>query len=164
MSDGRAIREDTVRSKTTIAEVIRHLWPYFMKQKASFFATLVAVLSVAAAGRLAVTVFGRAIDDGILKNDAKVILVAALAYLVLEIGRTCMGFVHSYLFAKVGNRILHEIRDRLVHHVQGLPTEFFDKNPSGRIVTRITNDVVSLGELFTQGLITVFARDRKSVV
>jgi len=157
MSDGRAIREDTVRSKTTIAEVIRHLWPYFMKQKASFFATLVAVLSVAAAGRLAVTVFGRAIDDGILKNDAKVILVAALAYLVLEIGRTCMGFVHSYLFAKVGNRILHEIRDRLVHHVQGLPTEFFDKNPSGRIVTRITNDVVSLGELFTQGLITVFA-------
>lgn len=157
MSDGRAIREDKVRSKTTITEVVRHLWPYFMKQKASFFATLAAVFGVAAAGRLAVTVFGRAIDDGILKNDMKVILVAALAYFALETGRTCMGFLNSYLFAKVGNRILHEIRDRLVSHVQGLPTEFFDKNPSGRIVTRITNDVVSLGELFTQGLITVFA-------
>jgi ATP-binding cassette subfamily B multidrug efflux pump len=150
-------REDNVRVKTTLREVLQRLWPFFMRQRVLFFSILAAVFAVAASARLAVNIFGRAIDDGILKNDRNVIIWATSAYFLLEVGRNVMTFLQSYFFSRLGNRILFELRSDLVQHTQSLPTSFFDRNPTGRIVTRLTNDVVSLGELFTQGLISVFA-------
>lgn len=153
----RDYREDSVREKTTLLEVFMKLWPLFMRQKGLFYSILIAVLAVAASARLAVNVFGRAIDEGVLRNDRDFVVAAALAYFLLEAGRSVMTFFHSYFFAKMGNRILFELRGDLVRHAQSLPVSFFDKNPTGRIVTRLTNDVVSLGEFFTQGLISIFA-------
>jgi ATP-binding cassette subfamily B protein len=52
--------------------------------------------------------------------------------------------------------VLFEIRERLMTHVQHLPVQYFEKNPSGRTVTRVTNDVYALGELFSQGFASIF--------
>ena len=150
-------RADVVRSGTTLWELIKHLWPYFMRQRFLFFASTFIVFVVAASGRLTVTLFGYAIDHGILKNDMHVIQFAALAYLGLTLSRCVFTFLQNYLFSKMGNRILYEVRENLIAHVQGLPLSYFDRNPSGRVVTRITTDVVSLGEFFTEGLVSIFA-------
>lgn len=150
-------REDRVRSRTTVFELLARLWPHFMKQKLLFACTVVAVLAVALSGRLAVTVFGYAIDNGILRNDMNVIAVAAAIYLVLQLSGCFLNFLEGYLFAKIGNRILFDIRDEVIRHVQSLPVTYFDKNPTGRIVTRVTNDIVTMGDLFNQGLIHVFS-------
>jgi ATP-binding cassette, subfamily B, multidrug efflux pump len=157
MSENNLVSEDNVRSQTTLWDLVKHFWPHFMRQKVLFFTTLVAVFSVAAAERLAVFFFGYAIDNGLLKKDRNVIVTVAIAYFALEAGRCFMTFLHGFLFAKMGNRILFDIRERLIHHTQSLPISYFEKNPSGRIMTRLTSDVVSLGELFTQGLISIFA-------
>ena len=53
---------------------------------------------------------------------------------------------------KLGNITLYEIRQKLIFHVQKLPLKYFDANPSGRTVTRVTNDVLALGEIFSQGI------------
>lgn len=153
MSESTGYSEDTVKVKINLSGLLRHLWPYFMRQKFLFWLVLAAVAGLAVTGRLIPTVFGYAIDEGILKNQPEVLLGMAFIYISLEILKAFMMFAHSYLFAKVGNRVLYEIRDELVSHTQGLPIPFFDKNPTGRIVTRVTNDVVALGELFTQGII-----------
>lgn len=145
--------EDQVKVSASVFGMIRRLWPYLMRRPWLFFATVLAVVSVAAAARLSVTLFGYAIDYGIAKNDRTVILWIAGAYFVLEVSRSFLTFLHGYLFAKIGNRILYEIRHELIAHVQRLPIRFFDLNPTGRIVTRVTSDVVSLGEVFTKGLI-----------
>jgi ATP-binding cassette subfamily B multidrug efflux pump len=157
LNDRNAYREDHVNVKTNVFGMVRRLWPHFMRHKVLFFASMAAVLAVAAAGRLSVTLFGYAIDQGILNHDRSVIVWVAIAYFTLEAGRCFMTFLQTYLFEKVGNRILFEIRDQVIRHVQRLPIAFFDKNPTGRIVTRVTNDVISLGEVFTEGLISVFA-------
>ena len=157
VSHSKNEREDLVRTGTTIRELLLHLWPYFMRQRAKFYFSLVVVLAVAASGRLTVTLFGYAIDHGILKQDSHVVVMCAAAFLALAVARCYLTFLQSFLFSKIGNRVLFEIRENLVQHVQSLPLSYFDKNPSGRIVTRITNDVVSLGELFTEGLINIFA-------
>lgn len=149
--------EDSVRAKTTIREVFVRLWPHFMRQKAMFFGTMLAVLGVAVLSRLTIMVLGRTIDEGILKADRDWIVMAVLLYFVLEVTVMVMEFLHTYLFARLGNRVLFDLRAELVQHVQSLPISYFDKHPSGRIVTRLTNDVVSMGEMFTQGLISVFA-------
>lgn len=150
-------REDSVRVGTTIVEIMKRLWPYFMRRKLAFFTSIGAVFLAAAAARYAVVVFGYAIDRGVLQNDRGVVLMAVLAYLFLQVGGTFMEYLQMLVFGRLGNRILFDLRAELVRHVQDLPISYFDKNPTGRIVTRLTNDVVSLGEVFTQGLISVFA-------
>ncbi|RYZ70680.1 MAG: ABC transporter ATP-binding protein, partial [Proteobacteria bacterium] len=150
-------REDKVRVGTSIREIMIRLWPYFMRRKLAFFGSIAAVFVGAGAARLAVVVFGLAIDKGILKNDRDVVAMAAIAYLLLQVGGTFVEYIEQVIFGRLGNRILFDLRSELVRHVQDLPISYFDKNPSGRIVTRLTNDVVSLGEVFTQGLIQVFA-------
>ncbi len=153
MSESSGYSEDSVKVKIDPRELLRKLWPYFMRQKPLFALTLAAVAGLAVTGRLIPTVFGHAVDEGVLKNRTDTLLGMAAAYLGLEILKAFMMFAHSYLFAKVGNRVLYEIRDELISHTQSLPVPFFDKNPTGRVVTRVTNDVVALGELFTQGII-----------
>ncbi|HVK61539.1 MAG TPA: ABC transporter ATP-binding protein [Bdellovibrionales bacterium] len=150
-------RGETIRSKTTMKDVVIRTWPYMKKQKLLLVGTMLAVVAFAAAGRLSITVFGIAIDSGILKQDYGVVKAAALGYFLLSAGGAFMDFLHSYMFAKLGNRVLYDLRSNLVAHVENLPLSYFDRNPSGRIVTRLTNDVVAMGEIFTQGIITVFS-------
>lgn len=151
------LREDKVRSGTSIREVLVRLWPYFMRRKLAFFSSIAAVAVGAIAGRLAVFVFGKVIDSGVSLSDRNMILLATLGYAILLVTSALMDYVQAYVFATLGNAVLFELRSNLVSHVQHLPISFFDKTPSGRIVTRLTNDVVALGEVFTQGLISVFA-------
>ena len=148
--------KDEVKRTTSVWELLRRLWPMFMNHKLLFFSTLVAVTTVAIASRLSVTVFGYAIDHGLLTKNREAIVHAAMLYLILEATRCGMQYLHAFLFAKLGNRLLYEIRDRLIRHVQSLPISYFEKNPTGRIVTRLTSDVISMGELFTEGLISFF--------
>lgn len=154
---GNGVAEDSVRAKTTIREVFARLWPHFMRQKMMFFGTMAAVFTVAVVSRLTIMVFGFAVDQGILKGDRQMIIYAIIAYFLLDVGTMVLEFLHTYLFARLGNRVLYDLRSELVEHVQSLPISYFDKHPSGRIVTRLTNDVVAMGEMFTQGLISVFA-------
>lgn len=149
--------EDKVRVGTSVLEILIRLWPYFMRRKFAFFLSIAAVFCGAAAARLAVVVFGYAIDHGVLQKNRDVVVLAALGYFVLLVGVAIMDYVQGYVFARVGNAVLFELRSELIRHVQDLPVSFFDRTPSGRVVTRLTNDVVSLGEVFTQGLINVFA-------
>jgi ATP-binding cassette subfamily B multidrug efflux pump len=150
-------RADNVRIGTSLWEILVRLWPYFMRRKFAFFGSILAVATGAAAARCAVLVFGYVIDTGIQKNERGIILYAAIAYFLLLTTNALMDYIQGYVFGTLGNGVLFEMRSELVRHVQDLPISYFDRTPSGRIVTRLTNDVVALGEVFTQGLINVFA-------
>ncbi len=144
-------------ARTGVFGMIMRLWPHFMQHKLRFFGTLAVVFAVAIAGRLAVTLFGYAIDFGLRQKNMELIFWIGTGYLFLEGARCFLTFVHDYFFAKLGNHILFDIRSELIRHVESLPLTFFEKNPTGRIVTRVTSDVTGLGEVFTQGLISMFA-------
>ncbi len=149
--------EDLVKTKTTLGDLTKFLWPYFWKQKTRLVLTAACVLALTITGRLLPQLFGQAIDQGLINKDQSALIRISAYYLLIEIVRLTTTFFQSYLFAKMGNRILYQLRERLVQHTLHLPLSFFDKNPSGRVVTRLTSDIVSLGELFTQGIITLFS-------
>jgi ATP-binding cassette subfamily B protein len=56
---------------------------------------------------------------------------------------------------EVGQRVIKDMRQQLFAHIQNLPVAFFDRNPVGRLVTRVTNDVETLNELYTSGVVTL---------
>lgn len=137
--------------------LLRELKPYFRGDWGSTFSVIGLVLIHAIIGRAVVSVLGKAIDLGVIGKDMEMLLKLAALYFVLEILQMSMQVGITTWFAKVGNRVLFRLRDHLVNHVQKLPVAYFDRVASGRIVTRLTSDTVSLTELFHQGLLSVFS-------
>lgn len=76
-----------------------------------------------------------------------------LAFLLVSFG---LGYAQYYLLEMVGQKIMHDIRLELFQRMQAQAVRFFDRNPVGRLVTRVTNDVENLNEMFKSVIITVF--------
>lgn len=152
------MHEDAIKTKITYPLLFKRLWPYARKEKKLLFFALFAVAGGATVARFIPTLIGYAIDHGVKGRDYSVFTKVAYTYLILEILRSCFSFANAYLFQLFGNRMLFHLREDLMNHVQRLPLQFFNKTPTGRIVTRLTNDVMSLGELFSEGVISVFTQ------
>ncbi len=76
-----------------------------------------------------------------------------LAALVISFG---LEFVQTYLMQWTGQKIMFDLRREIFRHIQLQDVGFFDKNPVGRLVTRVTSDVDALNEMFTSGVLAIF--------
>lgn len=96
-----------------------------------------------------------AIDDHILRADwpglTRVVALLAASLLVLY----ALRVVEAYLMYLSGQRVIHDLRAALFSHLLRLEAAFFDRNPVGRLMTRVLNDVEAVGEAFTSGLFAV---------
>ena len=88
-------------------------------------------------------------DEGLLVTLATVFLLALLVEFIFE-------YAGSILAAFIGQRVMYDLRVQIFTHLQRLSIPYFDKNPVGRLMTRVTSDVETLNELFSSGLVTVF--------
>jgi ATP-binding cassette subfamily B protein len=76
--------------------------------------------------------------------------VAALAVSFL------LEFLQTYLMQWIGQKVMFDMRAQIFRHLQRMHVGFFDKNPVGRLVTRVTSDVDALNEMFTSGVVSIF--------
>jgi len=67
-----------------------------------------------------------------------------------------LNFVQVYTMEMAGQKMMHDLRMKVFSHLQNLPISFFDRNPVGRLVTRLTNDIQNVHEMFTSVLINLF--------
>jgi ATP-binding cassette subfamily B multidrug efflux pump len=79
----------------------------------------------------------------------------SFVYLLALIGAMLCDFGEQYLMQWVGQKAMFDLRRQLMDHLQRLDVAFFDRNPVGRLVTRITTDVDALNELFSSGLLMI---------
>lgn len=91
----------------------------------------------------------------IRKSDAKGVLNKTMLMLFLSTLVFLLGYIQVYLISKTGQKIIFDIRQKLFRHVEDLSLSFFDSNPVGRLVTRITNDVETLNEMYTGVLLNL---------
>ncbi len=98
-----------------------------------------------------------AIDDHIIPRVPEGLGVIALFMVFGLIGEFVFGYFEEYRMQMIGQHVMHDLRQMLFSHLQRLDVQFFDKNPVGRLMTRVMGDVQVLNELFASGVITVFA-------
>jgi ATP-binding cassette subfamily B multidrug efflux pump len=67
-----------------------------------------------------------------------------------------LEFVQTYLMQWTGQKVMFDLRRQIFRHLQYMHVAFFDKNPVGRLVTRVTTDVDALNEMFTAGVVSIF--------
>ncbi len=97
-----------------------------------------------------------AIDD--VSPDRNTSLLAALAgaYLATVVGSFFLLYAQTVLTTWLGQRVMYDLRTEIFRKLQRLDLRFYDKNPVGRLMTRITSDVETLNELFSSGVVAVF--------
>ena len=90
------------------------------------------------------------------KSDIRGLGIVAAIFLTLVILNFIFNFIQKMIMEVAGHRIMHDLRMVLFNHIQGLSMAFFTRNPVGRLVTRATNDVQNMHELFTSAISMIF--------
>ncbi|MCB1036505.1 MAG: ABC transporter ATP-binding protein, partial [Acidobacteria bacterium] len=81
------------------------------------------------------------------------LLAASGAYLLSLVASFAVLYLQSYLMELIGQYVMYDLRQEVFAKLQRLDVSYFDRNPIGRLVTRVTTDVAALNELFTAGLV-----------
>ncbi|MBU6374465.1 MAG: ABC transporter ATP-binding protein/permease [Bdellovibrionales bacterium] len=99
--------------------------------------------------------FGYAIDDAIIPKNESRLFQLTLIYFGVQVLRVLTTIGQGYFFTLLGQRVMQELRQSLLTHLQRLPVSLYDRTPAGRLVTRVTNDIGSLAEMFSAGFATI---------
>ena len=91
------------------------------------------------------------------KDDASGLLKMTILLIILMLSSFFFNYAQILLLSWTGQKIIFDIRQKVFKHVESLSLSFFDKNPVGRLVTRVTNDVETLNEMYTSVLISLIS-------
>jgi ATP-binding cassette, subfamily B, multidrug efflux pump len=93
------------------------------------------------------------IDDAIPRGDTRLVVTSAALFAATLVVQFVLTFGETMLTSLLGQRVMRDLRVEIFTHLQRLSISFFDRNPVGRLVTRVTSDVEALNELFTAGVV-----------
>jgi ATP-binding cassette subfamily B protein len=131
--------------------LIQYLKPYELQVLAAML--LIGVASLMQVSSPYLTKIG--IDNYIIHKDQAGLNRIVLIYLGIVAFGFFLGYIQTYIMQLTGQKIMVDLRLQIFSHLQNLPLAFFDKNPVGRLMTRVTTDVDVLNELFTAGVVTL---------
>jgi ATP-binding cassette subfamily B protein len=100
-----------------------------------------------------------ALDVAIPRMDSGLLGLLAGLYLATLVFELVAEYAGALLTAFVGQRVMYDLRMEIFGHLQRLSVTYFDRNPVGRLMTRVTSDVETLNELFTSGVETIYGDD-----
>jgi ATP-binding cassette, subfamily B, multidrug efflux pump len=156
VSEAARYHEEEVLGKAYDARLIRRLLRYLRPYRWRVMVAVVTLLAAAALELIGPLLFAYALDHAIPQGDARLLAILGGAYLGSLGLSFVLGYVQTVLTAWIGQRVMYDLRVELFTHLQRLSLRFFDRNPVGRLMTRVTNDVEALNEMFTTGVVTIF--------
>jgi ATP-binding cassette subfamily B multidrug efflux pump len=165
-----AIHEEEVLGKAYDSRLMKRLLAYLRPYRLQVTVALIAIVLKAAADVLGPYLTKVAIDkylasrteahsllDRYLSNQPMVgIAEIAAMYLGLLLLSFLFEFTQTYIMQWTGQKVMFDLRAQIFRHLQRLHVAFYDRNPVGRLVTRVTSDVDALNEMFTAGVVSIF--------
>lgn len=147
--------DDAPAHKRPDRRLMRRLWGYIDRYRRMVFVTLLLSLLSGALRVAQPPLTRRIIDVEIARGNVRgVMLMSALLGLFI-LSAAGIEMLYGYLTEVVGQRTMHDLRKDLFGHLLGLDVVFFDRNPVGRLITRLTSDIGTLQDLFSTGVVTV---------
>lgn len=158
MPDGKhEMTEDDVLGKAYDAHLMKRLLKYLKPYQKWIFLAIILTIGVALTSTVRPYLTKIAIDNYIDKKDPIGLRNIILLFLGALIFQGILQYIMTYLTQWIGQKTIYDLRMELFGHLQRLSMSFFDKNPVGRLVTRLTNDIEVLNEMFSSGIVMVFA-------
>ena len=151
------MHEEEILGKAYDARLMRRLLKYLRAYK--WYVGLGILLSIAVSAMEAIRPYFTkiAVDRDIANHDSHGLLMTTLLFLGVMIIRGFIQYFNTYLTQWIGQRTIFDLRMEVFEHLQRLGVRFFDRNPIGRLITRVTNDIEVLNEMFSSGIVMVFS-------
>jgi ATP-binding cassette subfamily B multidrug efflux pump len=154
MTTPATLHEEDALARTYDARLMRRLLVYIRPYMPLVIAAL-GLLSIEGVLQLAGPILTqRVIDKAIPARDSAAIMTATVLYAVTLIAQFLCSYGETWLTSLLGQRVMRDLRMQIFAHMQRLSIAFFDRNPAGRLITRVTSDVETLNELFTSGVVS----------
>ena len=145
-----SVLEQTIKPGTT-GRILRFARPY-----ASMLGLFLVVVGLdAGIGVVNPLLYRELINNGILRGNARIVIMLALFAALLYVIDAGLGLVQSYLAATIGSRIVLSMRTKLFDHIQQMPLAFFMRTQTGALVSRLNGDVAGAQSAFTDVLSSV---------
>lgn len=148
-------REEDKLGKGYDSALMRRLLTYLSPYKMYVALALVLLLISAAFTLAGPYLLKIAIDDYITYSDYEGLHGIVLLYLAFMILQFFTDGSQAYIMEWIGQHAMFDLRRGLFAHVQSMHLQYFDKNPTGRLLTRVTTDVNALNELFASGVVEI---------
>ncbi|MEE3181082.1 MAG: ABC transporter ATP-binding protein [Planctomycetota bacterium] len=166
-NQGHSFQEDFKVGKAFDRGLMGRLLRYALPHKHLIILALLLLFTVTLGSLVGPFIIQRAIDgplkDSILGSspDAgsafREILVLLSVFLGVSLLLLVLRFAQSLVMAHIGQRVVFDLRQQIYTHLLKMPLSFYDRNPVGRLVTRITSDIEALNELFASGIVGFLA-------
>jgi ATP-binding cassette subfamily B multidrug efflux pump len=151
------MHEEEILGKAYDGRLMKRLLKYLKPYQ--WYVVLGVFLSIIVSGLEAIRPWFTkyAVDVNIAQHDSKGLLITVAAFLGVMIFRGFVQYASAYLTQWIGQMTIFDLRMQVFTHLQRLGVQFFDRNPIGRLITRVTNDIEVLNEMFSSGIVMVFS-------
>ncbi len=151
-----SVHDEDVLGKAYDARLMRRLLAYLRPHWRQVAVALAAIIAGAAAQLAQPYLVMVAIDRYIGVRRLEGLDRLAAAYLAVLVTAFALEYVQTWTMQLTGQRIMFDLRMDIYRHLQRLDLRYYDRNPVGRLMTRVTSDVDVLNDLFTSGVVTIF--------
>jgi ATP-binding cassette subfamily B protein len=149
-----SIHEEEVLGKAYDARLMRRLLGFLQPYKLYVGLALAAIIAASVLQLAQPYLLKIVIDDHIAPGQFAGMGRLALLFLAVLIGSFVCDYIQTYMLQMTGQRIMFDLRMRIFEHLQRIDLAFYDRNPVGRLMTRVTTDADVLNDLFTAGVVS----------
>jgi ATP-binding cassette subfamily B protein len=147
------IEDAKLKGKASV--YVRRLWPFFRRYRARIVGSSLFLVASTGLGLLGPVLLKRAIDVNISGSDLRGLAVTSLVYLALQGGVLVASYLQNVWLAQVGEKGAADLKQALFTHLLDVPMAFFDRNPVGRLISRVESDTEALKMLFTRTTVVI---------
>lgn len=147
--------EEEYERKVPDRVLVSRLLKYLLPHRKRLAIVITAIIAVSLTSLIGPKLLQMAIDDYILPGDFRGLSLLTLVYIGVNLINWLSSYLRGYQISWMGQNMLFEIRAQMFSRLQELSFSFYDKSETGEIMSRVTNDTDSIGEMFIQNLVTV---------
>jgi len=146
--------DDDILGKAYDSKLMRRLLVYARPYRSLMYGAFVLLCFEGALQVVGPLLTRRVIDVAVPTHDMRIVIVSTVLFFLALLAEFALSYTQTWLTSLLGQRVMRDIRMQIFDHLQRLSVSFFDRNPAGRLITRVTSDVETLNELFTAGVVS----------
>ena len=145
--------EDDILGKAYDRKLMRRLLVYTRPYRGLMYGAFVLLCIEGAIQVVGPLLTRRVIDVAVPTRNMSIVVISTALFFLALLTEFITSYGQTWLTSLLGQRVMRDLRMEIFEHLQRLSVSYFDRNPAGRLITRVTSDVETLNELFTSGVV-----------
>jgi ATP-binding cassette subfamily B protein len=161
MSRGYLTEEEKANKPKVTWPLLKRIFSYLLPYWKQLVIVLVCIVISSVLGLLPSVLTGKIIDDGLIGQNLKLLLILIVASLAVSLGSNLIQVAESYLNNWIAQHITYDMRNKMYSHLQRMSQSFFTTNNQGDIITRMTGDIAGVERVITSTFSSILSEMKR---